>query len=321
MEFKGKTVEECRAWQREFASKLRSLLGPHEPPKEWKVVVERRVELPDHVREELLLVAEGTPTLPVHLLVPLGKTERSRAGILALHGHGSLGYDAVVGKESRPGAAQEIQKVKYDYGRELVRRGYVVAAPCLTPFGRRLGNRESYGTEDPCAVTFVRMELLGKVLIAENLRDCLWAYQFLAGREGVDRTRLGCVGLSYGGRMAMLTSALEPGIRVAVVSGALNLLEERVLGHYSCGAQVIPGLLSFGDVPEIASLIAPRPSLWELGSRDDLVKPPWSDEALRRLRQAYQALGASGELQVDRFEGGHEWNGQQAYPLLERVLA
>ena len=135
----------------------------------------------------------------------------------------------------------------------------------MTPFGRRLGNREAYGQQDPCAVTFVRLQVLGKVLIAENLRDCLWAVELLARHEQVNASRLGCVGLSYGGRMTMLASALEPRIQVAIVSGALNLLQERIGGRYSCGAQVIPGLLQHGDVPEIASLIAPRPCLWEAG--------------------------------------------------------
>ena len=37
--------------------------------------------------------------------------------------------------------------------------------------------------------------------------------------------------------------------------------------------------------------------------------------------EAYKALGAEDQLQVDRFEGGHEWSGRVAYPLLEKALA
>jgi hypothetical protein len=195
-----------------------------------------------------------------------------------------------------------------------------VAAPCLTPFGRRLGNPKAYGGQDPCAVTFIRLQLMGKLLIAENLRDVLWALEFLARHEVVDGGRLGCVGLSYGGRMTMLAAAVEPRIRVAVVSGALNCMQERVRGHYSCGAQVIPRPLQYGDVPEIAALIAPRPCLWEVGSRDRLQPELWVENALGRIRPAYQALGAWDQLQVARFEGGHRWDGTRAYRLLEEVL-
>src|SRR5262249_8354720 len=109
-------------------------------------------------------------------------------------------------------------------------------------------------------------------------------------------------------------------VKVAVVSGALNLMQERVGGRYSCGAQVIPGLLRYGDVPETASLIAPRHCLWEVGSLDGLIAPKWADKALVRMRHAWKALGAEDRLAVDRFDGGHQWNGKAAYPLLEKVL-
>ena len=37
MEFRGRTAEELRTWQAGFAAKLRELLGPHQPPAEWKI--------------------------------------------------------------------------------------------------------------------------------------------------------------------------------------------------------------------------------------------------------------------------------------------
>jgi dienelactone hydrolase len=320
MGFKGGTADDCKAWQAAFTRKLQELLGPYQPPTTWKVVVERSVELSDHRREELVLTAKGHPPLPLYLLLPRGAKKGRAPGIVAVHGHGPFGYDAVVGRELTPGIAGAVQGSNYDYGRQLVQRGYVVAVPCLTPFGRRLGDNRAYDGTDPCAVTFVRLQLLGKVLIAENLRDVLWALEFLARHEAVDGRRLGCVGLSYGGRMTMLATALEPRIRVAVIAGALNCMQERIAGHYSCGAQVIPGLLLYGDVPEIGALIAPRPCLWEVGSKDKLLPSPWVDKALERMTPAYQALGAGPQLQVDWFDGGHRWDGEPAYRLLDRVL-
>jgi dienelactone hydrolase len=320
MEFHGHTADACRRWQTEFAAKLRALLGPHQPPAKWQTTVERSAACKDHRREELILTAEGHPPLPVYLLLPLAHSDRPRPGVLALPGHGKYGHDPVAGRDDRPEVAAEIKRCNYDYGRQLVRRGYVVAVPCLTPFGRRLGDASAYRGQDPCAVTFIRLQLLGKVLMAENLRDCLWAVELLARHEQVDAKRLACVGLSYGGRMAMLTAALEPRLRAAVVSGALNVMQERVRTRYACGAQVIPGLLRYGDVPEIGSLIAPRPCVWEVGSRDGLIAPAWAERALERMRRAYRALGAEDGLRVDRFDGGHEWSGRLAYPCLEKAL-
>ena len=320
MRFRGSTPEECRRWQREFAARLRESLGPHAPPKRWETVVESAVDLEDHRRERLILKAEGHPPLPVYLLLPRPKREAKRPAILALHGHGAYGYEPVAGRDDLPGVAENIERYNYDYGRQMVRRGYAVAVPCFTPFGRRLGDRKAYGRQDPCAVTMVRLQLLGKVLIAENLRDALWAFELLARHAEVDPDRIGCAGLSYGGRMTMLTTALEPRIRVAAISGALNVMQERITKRYSCGAQVIPGLLRYGDVPEIGSLIAPRPCVWEAGSKDGLISPEWAENALTRMRRAYKAFDAEDRLRVDRFEGGHRWNGKIAFPLFRKVL-
>ena len=119
----------------------------------------------------------------------------------------------------------------------------------------------------------------------------------------------------------MRTSAMEPRIRAAVCSGSLNVMQERVRGRNSCGAQVIPGLLQYGDVPEIGGLIAPRPCVWEVGSKDGLMVKDWIPPALERIGRAYEAFGAADQLQVDRFDGGHQWGGRLAFPMLERALA
>lgn len=259
------------------------LLGPHTPPVKWRVVVQGVKDFDDHRREELLLIADGQPSLPLYLLLPKDK-RGNRPAILAMHGHGNHGHHPVAGRDDLAGVAGAIKSANYDYGRQLVRQGYIVAIPCLTPFGDRLGVREAFGKQDPCADVFLRMQILGKTLMGENLRDCLWAVEFLARHAEVDPERIGCVGLSYGGRMAMLTTALEPRIKVCVISGALNAMQERVSRPYSCGAQIIPGLLQFGDVPEIASLIAPRTCLWEVGTKDTLIDPLWADEILLRQR-------------------------------------
>ena len=318
LRFKGTTADECRAWQKDFTAKLKTLLGPHAPPAKWNTTVVSVKEYDDYRREELLLTAEGHPPLPVYLLLPRPKSDKKRPAILAIHGHGAHGHHPVAGRDDLPGVENAIKNNNYDYGRQLVRQGYVVVVPCLTPFGDRLG--KSSGKADLCADTFIRMQLLGKTLMAENLRDCLWSVELLARHPEVDAERIGCVGLSLGGRMTMLTAALEPRIKACVISGALNVMQERISRPYGCGAQIIPGLLQYGDVPEIASLIAPRACLWEVGSKDKLIDPLWADEILLRQRRAYQALDAAGKLSVDRFDGGHVWHGKAAMVLLAKVL-
>jgi dienelactone hydrolase len=318
MQFRGRSADDARRWQAEFAAKLRELLGPHQPPAKYESVLERRVEKPTHVREERVLTAEGVPPLPFHLLLPKDAGKK-RPGVLAVHGHGPFGHDAVAGIDDTAERREDIEKYKYDYGRKLVERGYVVAAPCLTPFGRRLGNDKTK-RGDACTLANLLLQHVGKLLIAENLRDCLWTFEALASHPAVDAERLGCVGLSYGGRMTTLTAALEPRVRVAVIAGAMNVFQERAMSGATSGCQVIPGLLNFGDMPEVGALIAPRPCLWTVGDADRLLKPDWVEKFHERLNRVYSAFGAADQLSVDRFAGGHEWHAEAANPVLDRAL-
>ena len=86
-----------------------------------------------------------------------------------------------------------------------------VPACCRSASGWAI--RPRFGKVDPCSDVFVRLLALGRVLIGENLRDALWALQLLLSQGDVDPNRLACVGLSYGGRMTMLTAAMEPRIK------------------------------------------------------------------------------------------------------------
>src|SRR6266436_741309 len=119
MRFKDITAEECKAFQERFRAKLKELLGPYQPPREWKTTVVSVVTQEGYRSEELLLESKGQPALPLYLLVPNSANENRRPCVLALHGHGEFGHHAVAGRDDLPGVAKAIAAANYDYGRQL----------------------------------------------------------------------------------------------------------------------------------------------------------------------------------------------------------
>ncbi|GMV79191.1 MAG: hypothetical protein AMXMBFR7_03750 [Planctomycetota bacterium] len=263
-------------------------------------------------RYELSVGLPGDVAAEATLLVPLGLT-RSVPGVLALHGHGP-GRGRVTGALPSDGHR--------DYGVLLARRGYVVLAPDIRNFGTRrdpLAQSERY-KRDPCDVQFLRGLSAGRWPAQTEALEWRTWLDVLAARPEVDGSRLGVLGLSLGGRTSGLCAALDRRVQAVVVSGALNLLRERVLFGQGCVKYLLPGLLAEADLPDLYALAAPRALFLELGADDGTSPEVFALEAWRRIEAVYEAAGARERLRLHIFDGGHFFEGSRSLPWLDAQL-
>jgi dienelactone hydrolase len=153
-----------------------------------------------------------------------------------------------------------------------------------------------------------------------HIQDAQAALDLLASRPEVDAARIGCIGNSYGGRTTMWFTLFDERIRACVASGCMNTFRERSLKLSSCGIQFLPGLLQYGDVPELFSLIAPRPMQLQAGEGDALITPSDRDQIARTVRHAYEALGATDRFSYVLHGEGHLLLWEPANAFLEQHL-
>jgi hypothetical protein len=132
------------------------------------------------------------------------------------------------------------------------------------------------------------------------------------------------IGCSLGGTITMYTAALDRRVKAAVISGYLSsiadALSDRGRGN-TCGSQFLFGLRSIADIPDIAGLIAPRPTLIQIGRRDTVFTEQDALAAFRHLQRIYRAAGASNELELDHFNGAHEHHIPPALRFLRSRLS
>ena len=315
--FRGATGAELQAWQGRFRERLVESLWaiPERGPLDLAAGAE--TDGGAYLRRRVTYQSEPGVRVPAWLLVPKDvSAARPAPGVLFLHGHSDFGKDNVARIDTSPRRRAELARFKMDAGPALAAAGFVVLAPDLRGFGERGVDYPNARTEH-CPRNFMVAALMGTTVAAQQVCDLTAALDALEALPFVDG-RLACAGLSLGGRMAMLIAALDDRVRVAVPSGCLNLLQERFQALRQCGSQVFPGLIRYGDTPEIFSLIAPRPLVIEWGLRDPLVPHDWAERGLERIRRAYRAAGAPERLVVDRFDGGHEFHGTVALDVLTR---
>ncbi|MCX8053941.1 MAG: acetylxylan esterase, partial [Armatimonadetes bacterium] len=188
-------------------------------------------------------------------------------------------------------------------------------------FGERREAAFPLWGRDPCNVHFNRGSLLGINLLALDIHDTFRAIDYLCERPEVDPERIGCVGFSFGGTMAMWASALDKRIKVTCISGYLCEFETFAIakGNF-CGSQFVPALRRYFDIPDIAALIAPKPLLIESGIHDEEFKIESARRAYERLRKAYEAYEAPERLAHDIFDGGHKFHGEVAYEWFDKWL-
>ena len=235
--------------------------------------------------------------MPAYLLVPKGvsATQKS-AAILCLHGHGRFGKDSVVGIDDTPERAEEVDRLQYDFGRRFAEQGYVVLAPDLRGFGER---QPHYPDPKPdyCCRNYMAATLLGRTVVGYQLCDLHAALDVLQSLPYVDSEMLAAAGLSYGGRMTMVISAMDPRIKVCVPSGCLNMYQERFQNLKQCGSQPHPQPAAlrrhtgrfFRSSRRAAMVI-------EWGLQDKLIPHEWAERGLARIRQAYAASGQPDNL-------------------------
>jgi dienelactone hydrolase len=298
------------AWRERVRARLNGLLGARPVPVPLALETTETVNGGTYTRTRVVFDTEDTMSVPAFLLVPHVRTTPGPA-VLAVHGHGP-GKTRICGIEA--GGDGD------DYAHVLASLGYVVLAPDLRGFGERADwmPPDHYH----CDWDLVCATMAGIVPLERNLWDLQRALDVLCAHELVDADRVAVAGLSYGGTCSLFLAALDPRVRVAIVSGYLSSWRAaHTVPWNMCGSQVMVGQLGAIEHLDVASLVAPRPMLVESGT-DDLIFPVDAARAtVASLRLVYEALGAPPDALVhDVFDGEHRWHGERVSEFLARRL-
>jgi len=185
---------------------LKRLLGPFPVRCPLDAVVLETADCGAYVRETIEYAVEADERVKSFLLVPK-HINRSVPAIFAHHQHASqfhLGKSEVVGLKGDADQA---------YASELAKRGYIVIASDALAFEERnWSNPSGYAEYYELATRLVQ----GRTLLSKCLHDVSVALDYLVARPEVDPLRIGFIGHSYGGKMAIWAPALDNRIRASV---------------------------------------------------------------------------------------------------------
>lgn len=195
------------------------------------------------------------------------------------------------------------------FGREAVRRGYIVWAPALAM-------RCGYCNDEPIAgagreLLDQKLKLAGTSIIGLELYKIIESTRTLSKvRPEIDAARVGMTGLSWGGFFTMYATALSPFIKVAAPSGYFRDYE-RLLSRATADDSRLADREIFGGVGhfQAIALICPRPCLVQIGEQDGaLNNMAGARVEAERAARYYRQLGLADRFQFHAHPGGHEFD-------------
>lgn len=321
--FRAKSIDEWRDWRRRFREKLIDLLGGFDyPSRPLSPKIVERKEFKEYVREKVLYWSDRFNLIPAYVLIPKNVDGRLPA-VIAMHGHGYGKNDVVGIWEDGEDRVNPISRgYQKDFALSLVRHGFLVIAPEQSGFGERREEKDvSMGpSSSSCWWLTLWSLMLGKTTIGRRVWDAIKTIDYLETRNDVDKDRIGMMGISGGGTTTLFTSALDDRIKVTVISGYLNTFRDSILSIKHCIDNYIPGILKYGEMYDIASLIAPKPLFIESGTKDQIFPIKSTKYAYEKVRKVYEFLGVADRIDSEFFEGRHEICGKKAYKFLKKWL-
>lgn len=318
--FRAQSATDYRAWRVRFLKKFRQLLGPLPTSGPLNPEVTEEVTINGFLRQRVLLDLEPGFAFPCYVTMPQRVPKGKRlAAVLCLHGHGA-GKHNMVGS---PSATHPDGDIHDDYAIALhaAAAGYVTISPDFLAFGERQGTKDVYGrNQDPCLAQFAWAQMSGVLPTAVNIATVKRCIDHLQTLPAVDGRRIAAIGHSFGGYMTTVATAVERRIKVAVVSGFMMTAAAYHGRIWTCGSQVIPGLLNVGDLADIGCTFAPRPTLIITGKYDSVTPFPFAEAAGQKIKNAYTVAGIPNRFEQHIFSGDHRFQPDAALAWLDKWL-
>ena len=321
LRFQARTRAEAEAWQRELAAKLTDLVGgfpaARSPLRPHTIDVR---SFPGYRREKVVFDSRDGVSVLAYVLTP-SATPSPAPAMICVPGHGR-GVDDIVGIDEQGRDRTNKDGYQHDFAIQVAEAG--IAAVAIEPMGfgcRRDALNAARGlAQKGCEPIAGGALMLGQTTIGWRVWDIMRTIDYIATRADLDSSRVGCMGISGGGTATLFAAALDPRVRVAMVSGYLNTFRDSVGSLAHCVDNYVPGILNWAEMHDIAGLIAPRPLFVESGERDHIFPLHASVASFQAVRAIYQVFGAQDRIEQEVFPDEHAFWGRRGIPFIARHL-
>lgn len=320
--FGASTPAELNAWQQQFRTRLRTVLGLDRMENELVDFDPNAHQMDEEdcgefIRQRWVLHVEPTVPLPFILLKP--KTiSKPLPLIITPHGH-SKNTEMYAGMVSSQEEEHFMLEGDRDIAVQAVREGYLVIAPTTRGFGEtRTEADKAEDNQNSCRDLLVHDLLVGRTPTGDRVWDISrlidWAFETMP----MDKQRVAITGNSTGGTISLFAAALDERIKLSAPGSYFCTFAGSIGSIQHCECNYIPGLLTLGEMADVAGLIAPRPFYAINGKEDPIYPIEEVYKAFEQLEKIYAIAGVPENVELFVGEGGHRYYKAGAWPFIRR---
>ena len=172
-----------------------------------------------------------------------------------------------------------------------------------------------------------RAAAAGRLMMGKAVFDVMRGVDFIQTCKGIDADRVGVAGQSMGGALSSWMAALDPRLKVSIISGACLGPYTSVVGHGK-RCEFIPRqrMLKFCNWVDFMRLSVPHCAILVLNGEEDFQRRwDWAQttQVVADAAKQYELAGAAGKIKAwYRKDAGHRpyHNGKEAMLWLEAYL-
>ena len=322
--FHGRTPQDVEAWQEAFRPRLRAALGIDRIEQIGRCDLAScklgEEMLDDHIREEWTIETEPGYRIPFYFLRPL-RQDGPLPLVITPHGHGKLGKSTYVGIWHTEEERTSIAEGERDIALQAVRAGCVAIAPDMRAFASmRMKQQRDEDACNSCRTLQMHALLFGRTLIGERVWDIGRLIDYAATRPEADLTRVAVTGNSGGGTVSLFASACDERIALGMPSCYFCTFEHSIGSIRHCECNYVPGIMTLGEMYDVAGLICPRPLLIVAGKEDAIFPIDAVRFAHEQVRKVYQAAGVPERCRLSVGEGGHRYYKKDVWPFVREFF-
>lgn len=297
-------------WKKGLLATLKQSLAFPPQPADLQIRFEGDEQLEGCIRRRITYLAEEGLRTPAYVLEPQDADDQTPV-IICLPGHG-YGVRDIVG-------LRDEESYQKKFALTACRKNMIAIALEPAGFGElRLPEQLESGDDEAssCHRLTVNLMACGRSLLGMRVNQVIQALN--AAEKLYAGHPIGLMGISGGGTIGLLSMALDDRIQAGVISGYANTYGTSILAMRHCVDNYWPDMIGQMEMPDLLCTIAPRPMLWETGSRDRIYPQSAALKAAELVQKVYAQMDAKDAFEVDAFDGAHEIHGARAFDFLKK---